>query len=54
MLVQRRQQQRQRGLGDARGRRQRVRERGQALVAEQLLDERMKHGPGGFAQVQDE
>ena len=54
LLVQRRQQQRQRRLGDARGRRQRVRERGQALVAEQLLDERMEHGPGGFAQVQDE
>ena len=54
MLVQRREQQGQRRLGDARGRRERVRERSQALVAEQLLDERMEHGPGGFAQVQDE
>jgi hypothetical protein len=54
MLVQRRQQQRQRRLGDPRRRRERVRERGQALVAEQLLDERVEHGPGGFAQVQDE
>ena len=31
-----------------------LRERGQALVVEQLLDERVEHGPGGFAQVQDE
>ena len=47
LLVQRGQQQRQRRLGDPRGRRQRIREGGQALVAEQLLDERVQHGPGG-------
>ena len=54
LLVQRRQQQRQRGLGDPRGRGQGIRERGQALIVEELLDERVEHGTGGFAQVQDE
>jgi hypothetical protein len=47
-------QQRERRLGDACGRRQRFRERGQALVREKLLDERVEHRACRFAQVHDE
>ena len=54
VLVQPREDERQHRLRDARGSRQRVRIRGQALVREQLLDERVQHGSCGLCQVQDE
>jgi hypothetical protein len=42
LLVQRREHERQRGVGDARGRRKRCGIRAQALALPQLADERMK------------
>ena len=54
LLVERREQQRQRGLGDARRRRQRLDVGGEALLRKQLLDERVQHRPGGGRVVHDE
>ena len=54
VLVQRREQERQRGLGDPGRSGKRVRERAQPLVREELLDERMEDGSGGVGQVHDE
>ena len=54
MLVERREQERQRRLRHARRSGQRLRVRREALIGEQLLDERVEHGSCRRTQVHDE
>jgi hypothetical protein len=54
VLVERSEQNRERRLGHPGGRRQRLRVREQALVREQLLDERVEDGLAGGSTVHHE